>query len=318
MIGVILLVSVGLGFSNEFRAERAAEALHSRVTHTAVVLRDGTAREVDVTALVPGDVVQLGLGAIVPADLRLLTVKDLLCDESILTGESLPVGKDPAPVAGGAALGDLTSCLFMGTVVQSGSCTGVVVATGGRAEFGRIALGLGERQPQTEFQLGLKRFSFLLLQVAIVLTSLIFVANLLLQRPVIESLLFSLAIAVGITPQLLPAVVSTSLATGTRQLAKRKVLVKRLVCIEDLGDMDILVTDKTGTLTEGRISFTAALPGGRRDVRRRAVHAWGCSPPRRTTRRRSAPSSGRTRSTPRSGSPRAPRRSSPRASTGST
>src|SRR6478752_5526367 len=260
VIGVILLVSVGLGFSNEFRAERAAEALHSRVTHTAVVPRDGTASEVNVTALVPGDVVQLGLGAIIPADLRLLTVKDLLCDESILTGESLPVAKDPAPVAGGAALGDLTSCLFMGTVIQSGSCTGVVVATGGRAEFGRIALGLGERQPQTEFQLGLKRFSFLLLQVAIGLTSLIFVANLLLQRPLIESLLFSLAIAVGITPQLLPAVVSTSLATGTRQLAKRKVLVKRLVCIEDLGDMDILVTDKTGTLTEGKISFTGALP----------------------------------------------------------
>ncbi|MCX6498841.1 MAG: magnesium-translocating P-type ATPase [Arthrobacter sp.] len=260
VIGVILLVSVGLGFSNEFRAERAAEALHSRVTHTAVVLRDGTIREVDVTALVPGDVVQLGLGAIIPADLRLLSAKDLLCDESILTGESLPVGKDPAPVAGGAALGDLTSCLFMGTVIQAGNCTGVVVATGGQAEFGRIALGLGDRQPQTEFQLGLKRFSFLLLQVAIGLTSLIFIANLLLHRPLIESLLFSLAIAVGITPQLLPAVVSTSLATGTRQLAKRKVLVKRLVCIEDLGDMDILVTDKTGTLTEGRISFTAALP----------------------------------------------------------
>jgi len=260
VIGVILLVSVGLGFSNEFRAERAAEALHSRVTHTAVVVREGAAAELDVTALVPGDVVRLGLGAIIPADLRLLAAKDLLCDESILTGESLPVAKSPAPVTEKASLGDLTSCLFMGTVIQSGSCTGVVVATGGRAEFGRIALGLGERQPQTEFQLGLKRFSFLLLQVAIGLTTLIFAANLLLQRPVIESLLFSLAIAVGITPQLLPAVVSTSLATGTRQLARRRVLVKRLVCIEDLGDMDILVTDKTGTLTEGRITFTAALP----------------------------------------------------------
>ncbi|WP_432393218.1 magnesium-translocating P-type ATPase [Pseudarthrobacter sp. L19] len=260
VIGVILLVSVGLGFSNEFRAERAAEALHSRVTHTAVVVRDGTVCEVDVTSLVPGDVVQLGLGAIIPADLRILRAKDLLCDESILTGESMPVAKTPAPVTENASLADLTSCAFMGTVIQSGSCTCVVVATGGRAEFGRIALGLGERQPQTEFQLGLKRFSFLLLEVAIGLTSLIFVANLLLQRPVIESLLFSLAIAVGITPQLLPAVVSTSLATGTRQLAKRKVLVKRLVCIEDLGDMDILVTDKTGTLTEGRISFTMALP----------------------------------------------------------
>jgi Mg2+-importing ATPase len=260
VIGVILLVSVGLGFTNEFRAERASEALHDRVTHRTVVLRGGTTKEVDVTALVPGDVVHLSLGAIIPADIRLLSTNNLLCDESILTGESLPAAKDVTPVAPGAALGDLTSCAFMGTVIQSGNCTGVVVATGGRAEFGRIALGLGERQPQTEFQLGLKRFSFLLLQVAIVLTTLIFIANLLLQRPLIESLLFSLAIAVGITPQLLPAVVSTSLATGTRQLAKRKVLVKRLVCIEDLGDMDILVTDKTGTLTEGRISFTGALP----------------------------------------------------------
>lgn len=260
VIGVILLVSVGLGFSNEYRAERASEALHERVTHKAAVQRDGTTRDVDVTALVPGDVVHLSLGAIVPADIRLLTADNLLCDESILTGESQPAAKDPAPVPAGAPLADLASCVFMGTVIQSGGCSGVVVATGGRAEFGRIALGLGERQPQTEFQLGLKRFSFLLLQVALVLTSLIFVANLLLQRPLLESLLFSLAIAVGITPQLLPAVVSTSLATGTRQLARRKVLVKRLVCIEDLGDMDILVTDKTGTLTEGKISFTTALP----------------------------------------------------------
>jgi Mg2+-importing ATPase len=262
VIGVILLVSVGLGFSNEFRAERAAEALHSRVRHRAVALRDGEPREIDVTELVPGDVVELGLGAIIPADIRLLTVRDLLCDESILTGESLPVRKDPAPAPAAASLGDLTSCIFMGTVIQAGSCTGVVIATGSRAEFGRIALGLGERHPQTEFQLGLRRFSYLLLQVAVGLTSLIFIANLLLHRPLFESLLFSLAIAVGITPQLLPAVVSTSLATGTRQLARRKVLVKRLVCIEDLGDMDVLVTDKTGTLTEGHISFTAALPAG--------------------------------------------------------
>jgi Mg2+-importing ATPase len=260
VIGVILLVSVGLGFTNEYRAERASEALHSRVAHRTVVLRDGAAQDQDVTVLVPGDVVHLNLGAIVPADIRLLSTNDLLCDESILTGEPLPAAKDQQPVVTGAALGDLTSCAFMGTVVHSGSGTGVVVATGARTEFGRITQGLGQRQPQTEFQLGLKRFSFLLLQVAVVLTTLIFIANLVLQRPLIESLLFSLAIAVGITPQLLPAIVGTSLATGTRQLAQRKVLVKRLVCIEDLGDMDILVTDKTGTLTEGRISFTGALP----------------------------------------------------------
>lgn len=260
VIGVILVVSVGLGFSNEFRAERAAEALHSRVTHTIVVLRDGRESQIGVVELVPGDIVRLSLGAVIPADIRLLASEDLLCDESILTGESLPVEKAPATVAGEAALGDLACCLFMGTIVQSGSCTGVVVATGGRAEFGRIALGLGERQPQTEFQLGLKRFSYLLLQVAVALTTLIFIANLLLGRPLLDSLLFSLAIAVGITPQLLPAVVSTCLAAGTRALARRQVLVKRLVCIEDLGDMDVLVTDKTGTLTEGRISFTAAIP----------------------------------------------------------
>ncbi|GAA2845083.1 magnesium-translocating P-type ATPase [Paenarthrobacter ilicis] len=262
VIGGILLVSVGLGFSNEFRAERASESLHSQISHRALVLREGRTLAVDVTNVVPGDVVQLGLGTIVPADLRLLETNSLLCDESILTGESLPTEKDPSPVLDGVALGDRTSCAFMGTVVHSGGGTGVVVATGRGTEFGRIASGMGERQPQTEFQLGLRRFSFLLLQVALGLTTLIFIINVLLQRPIIESLLFSLAIAVGITPQLLPAVVSTSLATGTRVLAKQKVLVKRLVCIEDLGDMDILVTDKTGTLTEGRISYTGALPVG--------------------------------------------------------
>ncbi|WP_247647327.1 hypothetical protein [Arthrobacter sp. E3] len=249
-----------MGFSKEFRAERAAEALHSCVTHTVVALRDWAACQIDVVGLVPGDVVRLVLGAIIPADIRLLTSEEMLCDEGILTGESLPADKTTASIVGDAALADLACCLFMGTVVQSGSCTGVVVATGGRAEFGRIALGLGEPQPQTEFQLGLKRFSFLLQQVAVRLTTLIFLANLLLGRPLLESLLFSLAIAVGITPQLLPAVVSTCLASGTRALAKRKVLLKRLVCIEDLGDMDALVTYKTGALTEGRISFTTALP----------------------------------------------------------
>ena len=259
VIGVILVASIGLGFVNEYRAERATEALHSQVSHKAVVVRGGTSLEVDVTVLVPGDVVQLSLGEIVPADLRLLSAVSLECDESVLTGESLPAAKTTAPVLKDSPLGDLISCALMGSVVQAGSGTGVVVATGARAEFGRIALGLGDRQPETDFQAGLRHFSVLLLQVALTLTSVIFVANLALQRPLLQSLLFSLAIAVGITPQLLPAVVSTCLATGSRQLAKSNVLVKRLVCVEDLGDMDVLVTDKTGTLTEGRITFTAAL-----------------------------------------------------------
>jgi Mg2+-importing ATPase len=264
VIAVILIASVGLGFTNEYRAERATDALHSKVSHQAVTMRGGVPEQIDITHLVPGDVVRVVLGEVIPADLRLLEVTGLECDESLLTGESLPAEKSLRPVKPGSALGDLSCCALMGTVVHAGSAVGVVVATGGRCEFGRIALGHGERVPETDFQAGLRHFSILLLQVAVGLTSLIFVANLILRRPFIESLLFSLAIAVGITPQLLPAVVSTSLATGARQLAKRKVLVKRLVSIEDLGDMDMLVTDKTGTLTEGKIAFQAAVdPFGR-------------------------------------------------------
>jgi P-type Mg2+ transporter len=259
IIGVILVASVGLGFVNEYRAERAAQALHSEIRHLAVVVRDGQASQVDVIDMVPGDVVRLQLGAVVPADLRLLESNGLECVEGVLTGESLPVDKSTGPVVAGAALADLSSCALMGTVVSAGAGVGVVVATGASTEFGRIALGLGQRPPETAFQAGLRRFSVLLLVVAMVLTTAIFAINLLLHRPLLDAALFSLAIAVGITPQLLPAVVSTSLATGSRRLARRKVLVKRLVCIEDLGDMDVLVTDKTGTLTEGTISFTAAV-----------------------------------------------------------
>jgi Mg2+-importing ATPase len=264
IIGVILTASVGLGFLNEYRAEKAAEALHSAVRHRCVALRDGQPELVDVTELVPGDVVSLQLGEVVPADLRLLAVTGLECDESVLTGESLPAEKDAAPVPPGTPLAELASCALMGTVVRAGSGTGVVVATGGRAEFGRIALGLGARRPETAFQTGLRKFSMLLVLVAAVLTAGIFIANVVLHRPLIDALLFSLAIAVGISPQLLPAVVSTSLAAGSRQLARRKVLVKRLVCIEDLGDIEVLFTDKTGTLTEGSLRFMrAAGPDGR-------------------------------------------------------
>ncbi|MGH6657169.1 MAG: magnesium-translocating P-type ATPase [Actinocrinis sp.] len=259
IIGIILVLSVGLGFVNEYRAARAAAALHAQISHRAVVRRGGRPIQVEVTGLVPGDLVELRLGEIVPADLRVVAAAALECDESMLTGESLPTEKSPEPVAAGTVLAERSSCAFMGTVVQSGSGLGVVVATGARTEFGRIALGLGARRPQTAFQIGLGRFSMLLAEVAGVLTASIFVINVLLHRPVIDALLFSLAIAVGITPQLLPAVVSTSLADGSRRLAALKVLVKRLVCIEDLGDVDVLFTDKTGTLTEGRISFMRSL-----------------------------------------------------------
>ncbi|MGZ4530669.1 MAG: HAD-IC family P-type ATPase, partial [Mycobacterium sp.] len=263
IIAIILAASIGLGFINEYRAERAAADLHASVHHNAVVRRDGEFEAIPVTALVPGDVVRLSLGEAVPADVRLIDVSGLECNESILTGESTGSEKSPQPVPPGTDLADATDLAFMGTIVSAGEGTGVVYATGRNAEFGRIASGLDERQPETSFQVGLRRFSYLLLQVAVALMVIILISNLLLRKPIIDSVLFSLAIAVGITPQLLPAVVSTGLATGSRQLAKAKVLVKRLVCIEDLGDIDILITDKTGTLTEGRIRLVDSIdPAG--------------------------------------------------------
>ncbi|MBC8093413.1 MAG: HAD-IC family P-type ATPase, partial [Pseudonocardia sp.] len=260
IIGVIVALSVALGFVNEFRAEKAAEALHSQIHHRTLVVRDGGSATVDVVELVPGDLVELRLGDVVPADLRLLDATGLECDESVLTGESLPVDKNAGTVPLGTPLAELTGCALMGTVVHAGRARGVVVATGTRTEFGGIAAGLDTHQLDTGFQVGLGKFSMLLVYVAGALTVSIFVINVLLQKPILDALLFSLAIAVGITPQLLPAVVSTSLAAGSRRMRARKVLVKRLVCIEDLGDVDVLFTDKTGTLTLGRIDYMRAVP----------------------------------------------------------
>ena len=307
IIAVILALSVALGFVNEYRAERAAEALHEQLRHLATVRRDGTWVARDVTDLVPGDVVRLQMGSIVPADVRLVSADALECDEAVLTGESMPADKSPDPVASAASIADLRSCAFMGTIVHAGSGDGVVVATGVRTEFGKIALGLGERQEETQFQVGLRRFSLLLAEVAAVLTGSIFVINLLLARPLIDALLFSLAIAVGITPQLLPAVVTTSLATGSRRLAHRKVLVKRLVCIEDLGDIELLLTDKTGTLTEGRITLREALDPSGSPSDRVLLLGLACNEAAGARGRRSAA----IRSTPPCGRPRVrPRRRS--------
>ena len=255
IIAVIVGLSVGLGFFNEYRSEKAVEALHSQIRHNALVIRDGAPRPVDVVELVPGDVVRLRVGDIIPADIRLLDVTELECDEAVLTGESMPVEKSATPVEHGRrvvrAHGHDREGGFRGRRRR---------AHGRRArEFGAIAVGLGERHSETAFQVGLRKFSFLLVRVAGVLTVSIFVINLLLHRPFIDALLFSLAIAIGLTPQLLPAIVTVSLSTGSRRLAQRKVLVKRLVSIEDLGNITLLFTDKTGTLTEGNITFDRAL-----------------------------------------------------------
>ncbi|HEX9124691.1 MAG TPA: magnesium-translocating P-type ATPase [Actinomycetota bacterium] len=259
IILVIVCLSVGLGFINEYRSEKAVEELHSTIRHSAVTTRDGRVAAVDVTELVPGDVVDLDVGEVVPADIRLLQANALECDESVLTGESLPAPKTtgPSPISDSSL--DLPSCALMGTVVRAGTGRGVVVATGPRTAFGRIAQGLGERPPETAFQLGLRDFSKLLIRVTVALTASIFVINALLRRPLLEAALFALAIAVGLTPQLLPAIVTISLSTGARRLAKKEVVVKRLVSIEDLGNIEILFTDKTGTLTEGRIVLSGSV-----------------------------------------------------------
>ncbi len=266
IILAILLGSALLGFSNEYRAERTAADLHEGISHSIVVLRDGSERAVPVRELVPGDVIRLGLGNIVPADARILEAADLETDEGVLTGESAAVEKATSAVAEGAELAELSDCLLMGTVVHAGSARCVITATGHATEFGKIAAGLAHRPPETAFQRGLREFSFMLLWVGIALTAGILVINLVLARPLFDSILFSLAIAVGITPQLLPAVVSTSLAAGSHLLARDGVLVKRLLAIEDLGNLDVLVTDKTGTLTDGRIGFEEAVPVGARTV----------------------------------------------------
>ena len=263
----IVALSVGLGFFNEYRSERVIDALHSSIRHLALVIRSAQAQAIDVTNIVPGDIVQLRTGDLIPADLRLIAVRELECDQAVLTGESMPKTKSAdAETTADAGVLELRCVAYMGTTVRGGSGTGVVIATGPSTEFGKIAMQLGERQPETAFQRGLRSFSMLLVWVTAVLAGGIFVGNSLLGRPVLESALFSLAISVGLTPQLLPAIVTISLASGARRLARKRVVVKRLISIEDLGNVEILFTDKTGTLTEGRITFRESTdPAGRPD-----------------------------------------------------
>ena len=259
IIFLICSVSVGLSFVSEYRSARAVAALHSQLTHTIVTLRDGKDVTLEVTKLVPGDLVRIGVGDVVPADLRLLEANELECDESVLTGESEPARKTVEPVEHPESRLALPPCAFMGTVVRTGNGVGVVVETDGHTEFGAVATRLGEQQPQTAFQQGLSEFSLLLVRVTAVMSVVLLVANIALGRSVVQSLLFALSISIGMTPQLLPAIVSVSESEGARRLAKQQVIVKRLVAIEDFGNIDVFFTDKTGTLTEGRISFESAL-----------------------------------------------------------
>jgi Mg2+-importing ATPase len=254
----ILVVSVGIGYSREYRAQRAADALRARVQAMTTVMRDGRPVAVPLREVVPGDVVLLAAGSLVPADAVVLESTDCFVNESVLTGESFPVEKKPGAVARVSPLAERVNCVFLGTNVRSGTARGLVVATGPATQFGAIAHRLTLRPPETEFDRGLRRFGYLLTSAMLVMVLVVFAGNVVLGRPPIETLLFSIALAVGLSPELLPAILSVNLARGAQLMARRGVLVKRLNAIEDLGSMDVLCTDKTGTLTEGVVRLEGA------------------------------------------------------------
>lgn len=255
----IVLISGGLGFWQERGAARAVKRLLAMVEVKATVLEDGQPVELAADLVVPGDILILAAGDIIPADCRLLEAKDLHVDEATLTGETYPVEKSPGMLAVETPLARRHNVLFMGTHVVSGSGRALVVRTGANTEFGEISKRLRLRPPETEFEHGVRRFGMLLLELTLVLAIVIFVLNVYLKRPVIDSFLFSLALAVGLTPQLLPAIISVNLAHGARRMAEQKVIVKRLASIENFGSMNVLCSDKTGTLTQGTVELHAAL-----------------------------------------------------------
>ena len=259
LIVLIVLASTAIGFAQEFRATRAVAALRARLRTTSRVWRDGALTPVPTPDIVPGDVVELAAGALIPADGVLLAARDCFVVQSVLTGESLPVEKLTTPTAVDASLPARTNVLFMGTSVRSGTATMLVVKTAAHTSYGQIAGRLRLRRPQTEFEHGIARFSAMLTELVLVLTVLVMGINVLLDRPVLESLLFAVALAVGITPELLPAIVTFTLSRGARELAAQGVLVRHLPAIENLGSISVLCADKTGTLTAGAAKLAHAI-----------------------------------------------------------
>lgn len=264
IVAAILGASVGVGYVREYRAEMAIGQLLARVQPTAKVLRDGRPCVIPRREVVPGDVVLLSAGSVVPADAVLITAHDLYVDDAALTGESFPVRKRVGPAPADAPVRERRGIVYFGTNVRSGTGQALVVATGPRTLFGTIASRLSVQAPQTEFERGLQRFGMLLLVAMLVMTFVVFAVNVIFGRPPIDTLLFSIALAVGLSPELLPAVVGVNLARAAQTLAGRGVLVRRLDALENLGSMDVLCTDKTGTLTEGVVRVSGAYdPQGR-------------------------------------------------------
>ncbi len=265
IIGIVLLSGL-LGFWQEKRAADAVAKLLAVVQVKAEVLRDGTPVELALEEIVPGDVVLLNAGDLIPGDCLILESKDLFVDEAALTGESFPAEKGGGVVKADTPLAHRTNTLFMGTHVISGSATAFVALTGARTEFGDVAERLHLRPAEAEFERGIRRFGYLLTEVTMVLVIIIFGISVYLERHLLDSFLFALALAVGLIPELLPAIISINLAVGAIHMARRKVIVKQLAAIENFGSMNLLCADKTGTLTEGVVRLHAALDvsGGER------------------------------------------------------
>lgn len=259
VICCIVLISGLLGFWQEYGAATAVEELLAIVKLTASVIRDGTTVRIPITDVVPGDVVTLSAGSGIPADCALLESTDMFVDEAVMTGETFPVEKLPAILAVDTPLADRTNALFMGTHVVSGNGKALVVETGRNTAFGAISDRLRLRPAQTDFERGIHRFGFLLMELTLLLLIAVFAINVYLAKPILDSFLFGLALAVGLTPQLLPAIISVNLSKGARVMATKKVIVKRLTAIENFGSMNILCSDKTGTLTEGTVHLHGAL-----------------------------------------------------------
>jgi len=255
----IVFVSGLLGFWQERGASNVVEKLLSIVQIKAAVLRDGSSRDIPVEEIVPGDIVILKAGDIVPGDGLLQESKDLFVDEAMLTGETFPAEKTVGLLPAETPLGQRTNALWMGTHVVSGSATALVVRTGKETEFGKVSERLKLRPQETDFEHGIRRFGYFLMEVTLVLVVAIFAINVYLARPVLDSFLFSLALAVGLTPQLLPAIISINLSHGAKRMAQEKVIVKRLSSIENFGSMNVICSDKTGTLTEGIVQVQSTL-----------------------------------------------------------
>ena len=254
IILIVVLASVTLDFAQERRADRAAEALGRRVQLKASVWRDGKAVRLPVRDIVPGDVVELAAGALVPADAKLLDANHLHVNEALLTGEAFPVEKRP----GKNGSHDKVD-LFMGTSVISGTATIRVLHTGARTEAGRIAGALGAQRPPSGFERGTRSFGLLIMRLTAFMVLFVVLVNVALQRPLLESFLFAIALAVGLTPELLPMIVTVTLARGALRMGEKHVIVKQLSAIEGLGRMDVLCTDKTGTLTQARLTLEASV-----------------------------------------------------------